>query len=442
MAARRFPEGFVWGTATSAHQVEGGNWNNDWWMWEHDPASPCQEPSGDACDHWHRWPEDVRLLARLGFNAYRLSLEWSRIEPEDGEFSRAALDHYRRVCAACREHGVEPIVTFHHFTTPRWLAARGGWANPETADRFARFAARAAAHLGDVMGRACTLNEPNIVATFGYLHGLFPPGKRDPDLRRRVNDVLIDAHRKATAAIRSGPGRPAVGLVLAMSDNQAVPGGEAERDRYRRDMEDVFLEATAGDDFFGVQCYSRTRFGPEGMLGPERGVRLTQMGYEFWPEALEATIRRAWEMTHGVPILVTENGIGTEDDAERIEFVGRALAVGRRRARWRRSQSSPTPRSTCGRAPTAAAGSSAGTARRAARAAASSSTAATRGCRSAVDDRRDQTAVVTGGSRGFGRGIVEALAGAGMRVVALARDPGALAALEREVKGRVETVAA
>jgi len=176
-----------------------------------------------------------------------------------------------------------------------------------------------------VMGRACTLNEPNIVATFGYLHGLFPPGKRDPDLRRRVNDAFIDAHRKATAAIRSGPGRPAVGLVLAMSDCQAVAGGEAERDRYRRDMEDVFLEATHGDDFFGVQCYSRTRFGPEGMLGPEEGVRLTQMGYEFWPEALEATIRRAWEVTRGVPILVTENGIGTEDDAERIEFVGRAL---------------------------------------------------------------------------------------------------------------------
>src|SRR5438034_6603445 len=116
MAARRFPDGFVWGTATSAHQVEGGNWNNDWWKWEHDPASPCQEPSGDACDHWHRWPEDIRLLAELGFNAYRFSLEWSRIEPEDGEFSDAALEHYRRMCAACREHGVEPIVTFHHFT--------------------------------------------------------------------------------------------------------------------------------------------------------------------------------------------------------------------------------------------------------------------------------------------------------------------------------------
>jgi beta-glucosidase len=325
MAIRRFPAGFVWGTATAAHQVEGGNWNNDWWAWEHDPGAPCQEPSGDACDHWHRYPDDVRLCAALGFGAYRFSLEWSRIEPEEGEFSRVALDHYRRMCATCREHGLEPIVTFHHFTTPRWVAARGGWAAPETADRFARFCARAAGHLGDVMARACTLNEPNIVATMGYLQAIFPPGKRDPALRRRVNDVFVDAHRKAVDAIHGGPGSAPVGLTLAMSDNQAVPGGEAARDRYRRDMEDVFLEAARGDDFIGVQCYSRTRFGPDGMLGPEDGVRTTQMGYEFWPEALEATIRRAAALTGGVPVLVTENGIGTENDAERIEYVSRAL---------------------------------------------------------------------------------------------------------------------
>ena len=91
-AARRFPDGFVWGTATAAHQVEGGNWNNDWWAWEHTPGSGCAEPSGDACDHWHRWPQDLRMLADLGFGSYRFSLEWSRIEPEEGEFSRVALD--------------------------------------------------------------------------------------------------------------------------------------------------------------------------------------------------------------------------------------------------------------------------------------------------------------------------------------------------------------
>ena len=325
MPARRFPERFVWGTATAAHQVEGGNWNNDWWAWEHDPGAPCVEPSADACDHWHRWPEDIRLCAELGFNAYRFSLEWSRIEPEDGEFSRVALDHYRRMCGACQERGLAPIVTFHHFTTPRWVAARGGWAASETADRFARFCERAAAHLGDVMARACTLNEPNIVATMGYLYALFPPGKRDADLRRRVNDVMIDAHKKAAVAIHAAPGDAPVGLTLAMSDYQTVDGGEAQRDRYRRDMEDVYLEAARGDDFIGVQCYSRTRFGPDGMLGPEHGVRTTQMGYEFWPEALEATIRRAWDVTRQVPVVVTENGIGTDDDRERIEYVERAL---------------------------------------------------------------------------------------------------------------------
>jgi beta-glucosidase len=323
--ARPFPPGFIWGTATAAHQVEGGNWNNDWWAWEHTKGSPCQEPSGDACDHYHRYRDDLDLLAGLGFRAYRFSLEWSRIEPEDGEFSRAALDHYRRVCAACLERGLAPIVTFHHFTTPRWVAARGGWAERETAERFARFCGRAAVHLGDLIGRVCTLNEPNIVAEFGYRWGLFPPGLRDPSLRQRVNDLFIDAHRRAVGAIRDAGVRSPIGLTLAMQDWQAVDGGEQVRDRERHDMEDVYLEATRGDDFIGVQTYSRVRYGPDGLRPPEPGVRLTQMGYEFWPEALEACIRRAVVMTGGAPILVTENGIGTDDDRERVEYVERAL---------------------------------------------------------------------------------------------------------------------
>ncbi len=319
-----FPDGFLWGTATAAHQVEGGNWNNDWWAWEHQPGSGCAEPSGDACDHWHRWPEDVRMLAGLGFGAYRFSLEWSRIEPEDGEFSLAALDHYRRMCAGCWEAGLEPVVTFHHFTTPRWVAARGGWADPATADRFARFCERAARHLGDLAGRACTINEPNIVAHHGYLSGVFPPGERDPDLRRRVAGVFADAHGKAVAAIKAGPGDPPVGLTLAMSDWQAVSGGEARRDALRQQDEQVFLEAARDDDFIGVQTYTRRRVGPDGMLDPEPGVARTIMGYENWPQALGATIRRAAEVT-GVPVLVTENGVATAEDAERITFVRRAL---------------------------------------------------------------------------------------------------------------------
>src|SRR5258706_2822494 len=236
----QFPDGFVWGTATAAHQVEGGNWNNDWWAWEHAPGSPCNEPSGDACDHFHRYPDDLRLLAGFGFNAYRFSIEWSRIEPEDGEFSRAALDHYRRMCAACRELGIEPIVTFHHFTSPRWVAARGGWIDPRTPDPFARYVDRASAHLGDLVGRACTFNEPNVVATFGHQWGIFPPGMRDPYLRRRANDVFIAAHRKGVGAIKAGPGSAPLGLELAMQDLQAAPGGEAGRDAQARGLEEGY----------------------------------------------------------------------------------------------------------------------------------------------------------------------------------------------------------
>jgi beta-glucosidase len=324
--AATFPDGFRWGTATAAHQIEGGNWNNDWWRWEHTPGTGCQESSGDACDSWNRWPEDVALLQELGFTDYRFSIEWSRIEPEDGEHGTAALDHYVRQCEALLEAGIDPVVTFHHFTTPRWLADQGGWANPATADRFAAFCERAAGRLSGVMRRACTINEPNIVATMGYLLGVFPPGVQDRDLRHRANDVFVDAHRKAVGAIRAAaPGVP-VGLTLSMDDYQAVEGGESKRDQIRRSMEDVFLEATAGDDFVGVQTYSRARIGPDGRLPAEDGVPTLIMGYEYYPQALEATIRRAWEVTKGaVPILVTENGIGTDDDAQRIAYVRTAL---------------------------------------------------------------------------------------------------------------------
>ncbi|MGH9085355.1 MAG: glycoside hydrolase family 1 protein [Acidimicrobiales bacterium] len=325
-SGREFPAGFRWGTATAAHQIEGGCWNNDWWLWEHTPGSGCAEPSGDACDSWNRWPDDVAVLAELGFTDYRFSLEWSRIEPEDGELSIAALDHYARVCEGLLAAGIEPVVTFHHFTTPRWLAARGGWERPDTAARFASFCDVAATRLAGLMRRACTINEPNIVSTIGYLAGAFPPGKRDAGLRRKVNEVMVDAHRQAVDAIRAGaPGVP-VGLTLSMTDYQAVDGGEAKRDQIRRGMEDVFLDATTGDDFIGVQTYSRNRIGPDGAVGAEDGVPTLIMGYEYYPQALEATIRRAWEVTKGeVPILVTENGIGTDDDDQRIAYVRTAL---------------------------------------------------------------------------------------------------------------------
>ncbi len=325
MATLSFTEGFIWGTATAAHQVEGQNVNNDWWAFEHDDDTPCVASSGDACDSWHRWSTDVALCASLGFGAYRFSLEWSRIEPEPDEWSEANLDHYRVMCATCHEHGLLPIVTFNHFTIPRWLSALGGWEAEDAPGRFARFCERTTKHLGDLVGWACTINEPNIVAVLGYELGIFPPAVRDDSRSKKVSETLCRAHRLAAETLRSGPGAFPVGLTLSMTDYQPTDGGEQKLEQIRRDAEDVFLEATEGDDFVGVQTYSRSRIGPKGVLPPEHGVPLTQMGYELWPEALESTIRRASSFTGGRPVLVTENGIGTTDDSQRIEFVAAAL---------------------------------------------------------------------------------------------------------------------
>lgn len=340
-----FPPAFLWGTATAAHQVEGGNVYNDNWVLEHVPGGPYVEVSGDACDHYHRYPEDIALLADLGFTLYRFSLEWSRIEPEEGEFSLAQLDHYRRMLATCHEHTITPMVTFHHFASPRWLAAQGGWEAQQTPEKFARFCERAVAHLGDLMPLACTLNEVNIGPLLGSVGHLdtqartsawfetaarsvgsdaahFTPFLYADPVKGR--EVIMTAHRRAVDVIKAGTKGCMVGVTLAMQDIQAGPGGEEMAARVRHDLEDVYLERTSGDDFIGVQTYSRQRFGPDGPLGPEEGVERTQMGYEFWPQALEATIRRANKVT-GLPVIVTENGLSTTDDTQRIVYIDRAL---------------------------------------------------------------------------------------------------------------------
>src|SRR5690606_5634884 len=165
------------------------------------------------------------------------------------------------------------------------------------------------------------------VARDGYARGFCPPGRPDAALRAKVNEVFVDAPRRAVEAVRAAaPGVP-VGLPLSMTDYQAVEGGEQRLAEMRAEMEDVFLDATEGDDFLGVQTYSRMRIGPDGVLGPEEGVPVLDMGYEYWPASLEACLRRAWDHTGGrVPLLVTENGIGTTDDDQRIAYVREALS--------------------------------------------------------------------------------------------------------------------
>jgi beta-glucosidase len=341
-----FPKGFLWGAATAAHQVEGNNVNSDMWVLEHMKPSLFAEPSGDACDFYHRYRDDIALAASLGLNAFRFSIEWARIEPEPGLYSMAELDHYRRVLAACHEHGLAPAVTFWHFTTPRWIAALGGWESPATADHFVRYAERAAKHLGDFIGSAATFNEPNIPMLLKWVFARMPQNpfaQAEPLMKaaaasigaqrfslfmmssgEAVRDIMVPAHHRAVEAIKSGPGKYPVGVTLAMADEQAVGEG-SRRDEKREALYGAWLDAAAKDDYIGVQTYTRARVGRDGDLPPEAGVELTQAGYEFWPEALEQTIRYAASRAK-VPVYVTENGVATDDDTRRVEYIRRALA--------------------------------------------------------------------------------------------------------------------
>ncbi|QXT63732.1 glycoside hydrolase family 1 protein [Tessaracoccus palaemonis] len=343
-----FPEGFFWGVASAAHQVEGNNTNSDLWLLEHVPGTIFAEPSGDALDHYHRYAEDIALIASLGFDTYRFSLEWARIEPAPGEYSVAELDHYRRMLEQCHAHGLRPVVTFHHFSSPRWLLAAGGWEDPETPARFARYCAVAMEHLGDLIDMACTLNEPNLPYLLAELGITGEPPEARAEIPVWANAaaelgidpariapfqfnatptgfaIKVAAHRAATEAIKSVRPDLPVGWTLANTDVQAAPGGEAYAERVRAAVNVRFLEISRDDDFVGIQNYGRHVFGADGLLGAEPGMPVNSQGEEIYPAGLAAAVREAWDVA-AVPVVVTENGLATDDDAQRVGFLEGAL---------------------------------------------------------------------------------------------------------------------
>lgn len=352
-----YPPGFLWGAATAAHQVEGDNTASDWWDWERRPGSPCVDRSGIAIDHFRRYPEDVALLAALGLNTYRYSVEWARVEPEDGAFDQAQLDHYRRMTDAVRSAGLTPMVTLHHFSLPRWVAARGGWLDPGTPARFARYCDVVVRALGDRVDWYCTINEPGVVAFGGYLGALdFPPGTHDAGSWDRAIEGLVEGLRTGRAAVKSARPEARAGATHSMHEWESDEGGRPMMAYLRGRNEDVFLGACGDDDFVGVQTYTRVsvRLGavttallraamgvrplwrrvappfirrstknPAGAAPP--GARRTDMGYEYRPEAVAATLRRAAALLPGKDLVVTEHGVATGDDAERVEFIDRGL---------------------------------------------------------------------------------------------------------------------
>jgi beta-glucosidase len=344
--ANAFPPGFLWGAATAGHQVEGNNTASDTWYLEQVKPTAFAEPSGDACNSFELWATDLDLVQQMGLNTYRFSIEWARIEPEPGQFSLAMLDHYLRMIEGCRQRGLTPVVTFNHFTSPRWFAMRGGWLDDSAPDLFARYCDRAARHLGAGIGYALTFNEPDLMALLKWV-GLPPPvieaqramlvaaaraagtpaffaanAMNFEDIPRAL-PRMIAGHKAGKAAIKAAWPRLPVGLSLAVVDDQAV-GNNSRRDEKRAEVYGAWLEAVRGDDFVGVQNYERSRLDAKGPLPPPVGARLTHLGAEVYPPSLAGAVRYVHSVT-GCPVMVTEHGVGTDDDTLRAWLIPAAL---------------------------------------------------------------------------------------------------------------------
>ncbi len=376
---QKFNSDFYIGAATAAHQVEGNNTHSDLWAMEQMKTTSFTEPSLDAVDHYNLYEEDIALMEKAGLNAYRFSIEWARIEPEENCFDEAALAHYQNVIACCKKHGLEPFVTLHHFSSPKWLIGKGGWEAETTPDDFEKYVRYVMRAIGKDVKYVCTINEANMGLQIAAIMERYkrqmmaqmakaqmtapqPENAAETDgnvqvginlekmmadqklaaqenlevfgvekaenftsMRTAQGDLLImRAHQKAKTVIRELFPKIKVGLTLSLHDIQAQPGGEA---RAQKEWDDEFihyLPYIKEDDFLGVQNYTRSLIGPDGQLPAPDDAELTQMNYEFYPEALENVIRRVAGSFPG-ELIVTENGIATADDARRIAFIRRAL---------------------------------------------------------------------------------------------------------------------
>ncbi len=347
MTASAFPEGFLWGVATAGHQNEGDNVHSDTWFLENVAPTIFRDRSGKAANGWELWESDLDLVAGMNLNAYRFSVEWARVEPAEGEFSAEALDHYEALVDGCVARGLAPIVTFNHFTSPHWFAARGAWLDEAAPNLFARFCGVVMERFGDRIALAVTFNEPDLpeMLTWAGLPDFIVDLERQTleaaaaaagVSRYRAGNVMMHedfpgmrvgitaAHGSAKAAIKSHRPDLRVGLSLAMCDDVAAPGGEAVRDRKRSEVYDYWLELARDDDFVGVQNYERLHYGPDGLLPPAEGAVLNGMGTAVDPDSLRGAVVYAHEVS-GVPILVSEHGISTEDDTIRADFIAPSL---------------------------------------------------------------------------------------------------------------------
>ena len=281
-----FPKDFLWGSATSAHQVEGGN-RNDWSEWE---TEKSLEQSGRACDHYNRFPQDFDIAKSLNQNAHRFSIEWSRIEPEEGKWNEKEIAHYQEVINALRERGMEPFVTLWHWTLPVWVARQGGWENKKTIDDFARYVDKITRSLKNV-AYWITLNEPEIYTMNSYLRGKWPPQKMSLLRYIVVMQNLVRAHKKAYLVIHQA----------------GAKAGIAQNNLYFN----WFLnKISTHQDFIGVNYYTYYKYGKNWK---------SDMNWPIYPEGIYHILKDLKK--YNKPVYITENGVADAKDVYREKFI-------------------------------------------------------------------------------------------------------------------------
>jgi beta-glucosidase len=344
-----FPPDFLWGTATSSHQVEGNNSNNDWWAWEQEDGRILQNhQSGLACNWWENAEADLDRAADMGTNAHRLSIEWSRVEPEPSLFDRQALDRYRQILLAMHERGIEPMVTLHHFSNPLWLVEKGDFASEIVVEYFRRYTAKVVEALGDLVPKWITINEPMVYVFMRYLSADFPEPK-ERGMRAGLTAVrqLLRCHAAAYHTIKGAYPEAEVGMAKNLPVFQAAPGRgfvsnwwaqrvdwlfngswleSMETGKVKRPFGGGSIKNLAGTfDFIGINYYTRyyVKFPPgKNFIEEEWGETavVSDENYgELYPAGLFQGIKRV--LRYNKPIYITENGLPDRTDALRPAFI-------------------------------------------------------------------------------------------------------------------------
>ena len=355
MIELKFPDKFLFGTAVASYQVEGGIYNNDWTIWENKSNSVCVEPCNEACKHYEMLNQDIELLKELGIKAFRFSIEWSRIEPTEGNYDTDAINHYVEKAKKLIANNITPIITFHHFTTPEWLYKKDSWLNPGADNYFDNYVEKLMEYLPNEIEYFNTINEPGIFAFFGYFStNKFPPGIANETKFIQASENIMSAHKKALKTIKKYNQNAKVGMTHALQEWEDDDNNKL-KEYLKYHLEDKFLDASVDDDFIGLQTYTIVRYpkniflkifnslllnigfirkfilpriiqifaGRNGAITSE--TRTTKMGYEYRPEAVLYNLRRLNKIFPDKEIFITENGIATDNDDERIEFVTTVL---------------------------------------------------------------------------------------------------------------------